>query len=240
MIDGIIAEKTKEYPQHASDLQSLLWGSLSLFSILGYLTSGLLITSLGPKNVFGVITFVGVLIFISGIRNWVGEKRKVYAPLSLDSSHADAEPGRDSRDPDASVYGGNMKTYCGFMHVDSDFLERYKSLLYLSSFLSILALILGALVLLFDSFEARVSAVAVIGVIVIASVLYTTRDEHTVIGKTALFLFSLQALAPDIDTAMFYWYTNYEGGPQFSPKFIGFISAFSFLAMFVGILIFNR
>lgn len=239
MIDGIIAEKTKNHPQHSSDLQSLLWGSLSLFAILGYLTSGLLISTLGPKNVFGVITFVGVLIFTSGIRNWVNEKKRVYAALSTDSAHGE---GADASFESGARYNAsnNLRTYCGCVHIDMDYVEKFRKLLHLAVFLSVLALFLGALVLIFDQFEARVTAVAVIGVLVITSVLYMTRDEYSVVGKTALFLFSVQALSPDIDTAMFYWYTNYEGGPQFTPRFIGFISAFSFGAMFVGILIFNR
>ena len=237
MIDGIIAEKTKDHPQHSSDLQSLLWGSLSLFAILGYLTSGLLISSLGPKNVFGVITFVGVLIFISGVRNWVNETKRVYTALSTDSAHGEAEGAGAGTDCKPC---GNIRTYCGCVHIDMDYVEKFRRLLYLAVFLSVIALFLGALVLIFDQFEARVTAVAIIGVLVITSVLYMTRNEYSVVGKTALFLFSVQALSPDIDTAMFYWYTNYEGGPQFTPRFIGFISAFSFGAMFVGILIFNR
>jgi hypothetical protein len=41
-------------------------------------------------------------------------------------------------------------------------------------------------------------------------------------------------VTPDIETAMFYWYTNAEEGPQFSPQFVGYISGLAFACMFAG------
>ena len=245
MVDGMVAEHTKRHPQYSTDLQSLLWGSLSLFAVGGFLTSGLLITSIGPVGVFSVLVFIGIVIFIPGAFNWLGETKRSYELLVDDSVRSNA-PTLGGQDQDEYSLGNSstghqkIQTYFGCIQVDLEFVSQFKRLLLLAGFISGMALAVGAVVLVTDTFAVRITTVLTVAVLVVTVVLLTTKAYYSPIGKTGLFFFCVTAFAPETDTAMFYWYTDYEGGPQFSPRFVGFISALSFAAMFVGILVYNR
>ena len=134
----------------------------------------------------------------------------------------------------------NIATYLSCIHIDVDFVTQYQPLLVLASYVSATALFVGAMVLLFDQFEVRLAVVLVMAASVVSFVLYKTKDFYSPIGKTGLFFFFVNALAPDTDTAFFFWYTSYENGPKFPPRFVGYIFAVSYGAMFIGILFYNR
>ena len=76
MIDAIVAEKCKLHPAFASDLQSLCWGAMAAFSIIGYATSGLMIKYLGPIGTFGVLVASSLLILFPALAGFLGEPRK--------------------------------------------------------------------------------------------------------------------------------------------------------------------
>eukprot|EP00929_Paragymnodinium_shiwhaense_P049680 TRINITY_DN2503_c0_g1_i1.p1 TRINITY_DN2503_c0_g1~~TRINITY_DN2503_c0_g1_i1.p1 ORF type:complete len:643 (+),score=103.43 TRINITY_DN2503_c0_g1_i1:56-1930(+) len=69
MIDAVCAEQSKKSPAHASDLQSLSWGSFALGGLIGSATSGMLVDTMGPIPVFcmGVVCPLGV-VFAAGTR----------------------------------------------------------------------------------------------------------------------------------------------------------------------------
>ncbi len=54
------------------------------------------------------------------------------------------------------------------------------------------------------------------------------------VANAGLFIFLCNATTPDIETAMFYWFTNAEEGPKFSPQFVGYMSGLAFACMFGG------
>jgi uncharacterized membrane protein YgcG len=157
----------------------------------------------------------------------------------LDGYYDGGGGGADAAGPHSS--GTHVRSFlCGCVQVDMDFVAEYRDVLMLATIISCLALFVGAVALMFDDFHVRLITVLCVAISVVVLVIFMTRQKYSLIGTTGLFFFSVTALAPDTDTAMFYWYTDYEGGPQFTPRFVGYISALSFGAMFVGILVYNR
>eukprot|EP01042_Synura_sphagnicola_P000089 gene89-89_t len=109
----------------------------------------------------------------------------------------------------------------------------------LAVFISSLAICLSVSALVIDHWTPRLIAILVIVGAVISSVYYTFHQSHPKVASAALFIFLCNAVTPDVESAMFYWLTDFEGGPQFTSIFIGMISAGAYLAMFLGILLYN-
>lgn len=62
MVDAIVAERSRERPELAADLQSLCWGSLTLCGFLGSLVKGPLLQAYGPEFLFGISALAPLLI----------------------------------------------------------------------------------------------------------------------------------------------------------------------------------
>ncbi|KAI5063223.1 hypothetical protein GOP47_0021770 [Adiantum capillus-veneris] len=59
------------------------------------------------------------------------------------------------------------------------------------------------------------------------------------IWRPALYVYLARALCPDISESMFYWFTDPVVGPGFSEQFIGLVGGIGYLAMFVGVGLYN-
>lgn len=62
---------------------------------------------------------------------------------------------------------------------------------------------------------------------------------NSVIWRPALYVYLSRALCPDISESMFYWFTDTAVGPGFSEQFIGLVGGIGYLAMFVGVAVYN-
>ena len=125
------------------------------------------------------------------------------------------------------------------MQINLDNFHAHRRIFYLASLISFLALVLSVCALLIDDWRPKLGIVLCIAVTVATSVWVTFKDTLPDVSSAALFIFLANCLTPDIDTAMFYWITDDPDGPQFDPPFMGFISAASFGAMFMGVLLYN-
>eukprot|EP00602_Paraphysomonas_sp_CaronLab_P009170 CAMPEP_0185032074 /NCGR_PEP_ID=MMETSP1103-20130426/19919_1 /TAXON_ID=36769 /ORGANISM="Paraphysomonas bandaiensis, Strain Caron Lab Isolate" /LENGTH=560 /DNA_ID=CAMNT_0027567833 /DNA_START=250 /DNA_END=1932 /DNA_ORIENTATION=+ len=220
MVDGLIAEHARERPMFATDLQSLCWSCMSLCAICGYLTSGFMITSVGSIVMFRILTFSSLVIITAGSFNWFGDKRK-HSTL---------------------VNNTPVDTCCmGYITYDKSFVDNHGSLFFIATFIPFLAIVLSVVVLTFEHWKIRLSILLLVITLVCAS-FYGVAQSCGLpeVANAGLFIFLSNAVTPDIETALFYWFTDSEDGPQFSPQFVGYISGIAFGAMFVGILLYNR
>ena len=78
IIDAVNAERSKRYPQFASDLQSLSYGTLAIAGIIGCLCSGFMVYYIGPAVMFGVISITSFSVFIPSVLGYLGEGRRTY------------------------------------------------------------------------------------------------------------------------------------------------------------------
>merc|ERR1719401_267293 len=86
MIDASTAEFSKNSPEHASNLQSLSWGALSIGGIFACSTSGLFIETFGPKGTFVCIAACSLGILVPSILRWLPERRVPKEQTRLDMS----------------------------------------------------------------------------------------------------------------------------------------------------------
>ncbi|KAH7307156.1 hypothetical protein KP509_22G048500 [Ceratopteris richardii] len=63
--------------------------------------------------------------------------------------------------------------------------------------------------------------------------------SNPAIWRPALFIYLARALCPDISESMFYWFTDPVVGPGFSEQFIGLVGGIGYLAMFLGVGMYN-
>jgi hypothetical protein len=207
---------------------------MSLFAISGYLTSGFMITTYGSIVMFRLLIISSVVIIITGAMNWFGDVNKSLPKKEFSSVSSKSQ---------SSVSGDSSHTtcFCGLITVDKTFLENHTSLFFIGTFIPFLAILISTLMLLFSSWYARLVIVLMIWTTVVLSFYLTAYYSGLpAVANAGLFIFLSNSITPDIETAMFYWYTNSPEGPQFTPQFVGYISGIAFAAMFLGILIYNR
>jgi hypothetical protein len=222
MVDGLIAERARDYPKFATDLQSLCWGCMSICAIVGYLSSGYMVTTYGSITMFRVLIVTPLVIMTGGLFNWFGDSNK----------HEETSIGEHA----------TVGTCCGgCMTYDKSFVSNHQNLFFIGTFIPFMALLLSAIVMIFQEWEIRLITVTMVFVLVGSSFFLVARQANLPeVANAGLFIFLSNAITPDIETALFYWYTDAPEGPQFTPQFVGYISGIAFAAMFLGILIYNR
>lgn len=251
MVDGIIAERSRQYPQFASDLQSLCWGCMSVCAILAYLTSGFMIANFGSIVIFRILISSSAIILVAGSLNWFGDVKKHSTRLpgniqtqqmqdhetllrlrdgsALTSSRVDSN---DEKETDSHSLG----LCCwGLIEYDKAFIANHKTLFFLSAVICWCAIMLSVIMMTFQYWKVRLVVLVSVFLFVATTFFFTARWAGLPeVANAGLFIFLSNSVTPDIETAMFYWYTNAEEGPQFSPQFVGYISGLAFACMFAG------
>jgi hypothetical protein len=157
-------------------------------------------------------------------------------------SAANSQENDNSRSNSSSEDDHLLGVCCGgLMEYDKHFITHHKNLFFLSSIISWCAIMLSVVMMAFQHWAVRLATLTTTFLFVATTFFVTaTRSGLPEVAKAGLFIFLSNAVTPDIETAMFYWYTNAENGPQFSPQFVGYISGLAFACMFFGILLYNR
>ena len=105
----------------------------------------------------------------------------------------------------------------------------------MSTVISWCAIMLSVIMITFEHWRVRLVALVSVFLFVALTFFLTARRAGLPeVANAGLFIFLSNAVTPDIETAMFYWYTNAEEGPQFTPQFVGYISGLAFACMFAG------
>lgn len=203
MIDASIAEKCKQYPKFASDLQALCWGAYALFSVLGFATSGVIIQYAGPRLTFGILVITSTMVFASGSLGYLGEKRQGEQMENKPSTTGSLRSGllpRDSQttaDPPVSrfpLFKVNFENY-----------RTHKRIFQLAIFISVAACSLSVVVLATSNWTIRFSSVLFVAFSVSLGVYFANKKNLPRVANVALYIFLREALCPDIETTMFYW-----------------------------------
>ena len=179
MIDASVAEKVQMYPKFGSDLQSLCWGSMAFGSVIGYGTSGILISVGGPQLIFGILIPFSILVFMCGALGWFGEEQTLKTPTEI---------------------------YCKAFQWYEEQYNVNKTLFKLAAAMSSAALVLALLVIGITDWFFRFAVVFVIGVGVPTLFYKVSKGEgHADVANCGLLLFLMAAVTPDVATTMFYW-----------------------------------
>lgn len=195
MIDASIAEKCKFYPKFASDLQALCWGSMALFSVVGFGTSGIMIQYCGPRLTFGILVITAVMVFIPSLMGFLGEKKS-----NIMMEHL----GQFDSHPSSSTSELN-KWWSQFMRWSWDNYREHKKIFILAVFVSLCACSLSVVVLITSNWTIRFTCVLLVASVVALSVYFVNKQDLPDVANVALFIFLREAFNPDIDTTMFYW-----------------------------------
>ena len=81
MIDATVAERSKERPELAADMQALCWGSLGAFGVPAALLSGVLLERAGPRLLFAFAAAAASSIAVPASLGWLGERQRL--PLRI-------------------------------------------------------------------------------------------------------------------------------------------------------------
>ena len=110
-----------------------------------------------------------------------------------------------------------------FISTDLTLYNTHRNIFWLGLWVSFWAIVLAVVVLFIDMWAIRFAALTLIAFVVAISVFIVTNKQHRLLACVALFIFLRQVFTPDIETSIFYWYTEADDGPRFSPIFIGML-----------------
>jgi hypothetical protein len=192
MIDASIAEKCKQYPKFASDLQALCWGAYAIFAVAGFATSGVMIQYAGPRLTFGILVFTSVLVFATGVFGFLGEARQ-------------NDPTASSAVLSSSLLSSPTSTTRSWIRTNLENYREHKKIFLLAIFISVAACSLSVVVLATKNWPIRFSAVLTVALGVSLAVYFVNKRELPMVANVALYIFLREALCPDIETTMFYW-----------------------------------
>lgn len=236
MSDAVVAEKSKLFPNYASDLQAFNNYVFAIFAVIGTISAGFLIEDEGSRLVFGLISITSILVFLPSTMNYLDDKQKIYK--YVDNKNENSPNTSDDDDKillvkkPICIYGSCLCTTELLYKNNFEFSK-------LGLYLTCLVVLSGIIVAVHISVAAKGSVVLVIAIGICLLVHYSLRHHHNIVSKVTLFLFLREVCQPNVDTAFFYWYTDASNGPHFSPEFVGIINTVSYLAMFIGIYIYN-
>lgn len=175
-----------------------------------------MVTTHGSITMFRVLIITPLVIFVGGVFNWFGDTRKHDSNVNSELS--------------------TVGTCCGgCMTYDKSFVNNHQNLFFIGTFIPFMALLLSAIVMAYQQWQIRVITVSLVFLLVSTSFYCIARQANLPeVANAGLFIFLSNAVTPDIETALFYWYTDAPEGPQFTPQFVGYISGIAFAAMFLG------
>jgi hypothetical protein len=255
MIDAAVAEKSKAHPEAATDLQSLCTGSMSLCGTLSTLTSGLLVHTLGATHSFAFMTITSLIMLFPSIGGWLGESRVQYTFPSVSMSDKTASPTSDSNIHGISGFSGDTRTQMlkyppelicweglggSSCFLSTEMLGDQRVLVNIATLVTTAAICLGCLVLFTTGHYIIVTVSIALVIIGVSIALYECLfPSLPTLTKVALFIFLRASVQIDTEHSFFYWYTEADEGPKFSPRFVGLMSTVAFSTMFVGVVVYN-
>mmetsp|Transcript_46648 Transcript_46648/g.117307 ORF Transcript_46648/g.117307 Transcript_46648/m.117307 type:complete len:578 (+) Transcript_46648:43-1776(+) len=207
MIDASAAKLSKDVPERASDLQSLIWGSVPLGMMATAAVSATLLPAAGPKWTLLVVAVCPLCILVASVLRWLPEERL---------------PPEQRR-------------------VDFSVFDKHKHVVTLAACMSAMAIMLAVLQILIESVFVRCLVIFICGAMLATSTYFSLRCITPLLAKTALFLFMINAVQPDLsEGAMQTWLTHAEGGPHFSKRVMAARQGVSAFGLLVGAIFYNK
>jgi hypothetical protein len=176
MVDASIAVKVQKNKEFSSDLQSLCWGSYAFCSIFGYSTAGVLVYYLGAPTTVGLMVIISCIVLATSSLGFLGEE-----PLE-NASHTKSFLALDF-----SVYHANQRLFL------------------LALCVSAIAVILTVVTIATDDFIVQVLVVISCATAVACLCYFVNIKRLPEIAKFSVFIFLIESLTPNLETAMFYW-----------------------------------
>ena len=202
-------------------LQTFCVGSISCCSIIGYLTSGIIIKYLGIHFLFLFSAFISLLIFFFSFFNFLSE-----IPIQTSS----------------------------FLQINKELLKKNYKIIIIATLISFLILLLTTLISIYQSQVRQQLLSLLIILFLILFIIYygfisipsinlsnnSRHNSHYDIIKLSFLLILMDGLTPNLETSMFYWYTNSKIGLNLSSQFIGMLNMIGYFGMFLGVIIFSK
>lgn len=209
VIDATITIFAGNDEQIITNLHTFSSSCVTVCSIIGYLTSGIVIEMVGVLNLFFVSSIISFIVLISTLVGFLNE------------------------------YPHNCKDK--IFSFRSELYDRNPSLFFNALFVCCVALVLTILMVIYQSnLFNQIVILTLLSILLIFIPYFTLKSTSINAAKLSIILFTSDALTPNLETTMFYWYTNSINGPQFSSTYIGFINTFGYFVTFLGVIIFSK
>jgi urea transporter len=140
----------------------------------------------GPRLTMGILVCTSILVLLSGVFGFLGEK-----PTKV---------------PQESQWmPGAMSSWCCSVYLNLSNYRAHKRIFLLAMFISAAAMSLSIVVLVTSNWTARFICVLFVAISVALAVYFGNKKHLPSVANVALFIFLREALSPDIETTMFYW-----------------------------------
>jgi hypothetical protein len=258
MIDAAVAEKSRVFPSMASKLQALCASSLAVCGVLSTLSAGMLVRYVGVVHSFALMALTSAVMIPPALMGWLGEQYVQYT-FSDHQSFSEASTSTDGSGRQESLITSPQLVCLPCMgghscFISLELLQRQKTLVRVALIVTATVLTLGGISLAtsastHDVVGSRsmrehtyiIMFAIVLAVVIVSATLHRNLSANLpVLTKVALFIFLRESVQIDTEQAFFYWFTESPDGPEFTPEFVGVISAVAFSTMLVGVGIYTR
>lgn len=239
MVDALVAERSKKHPHLASDLQALCFGSLAVFGIAGTLTSGVLIHYVGIRATYTLVACTALVLLLPSLLSWLHEKRKFYI---YDNHQIHLKPHYVAETNNNETLVLQSKPLFSFESCVFTFeiITRQKLLFSIAILITVIAVSLSIAVIVLQDVSTKATLLLFVMLAVCGILYHFLHAHYSVLTKVAIFIFIRECVQLDVEQALFYWYTEAENGPKFNAELVGFISTAGFIAMLLGVLVYNK
>lgn len=172
--------------------------------------SGLVVESFGVEGLFALLVLCSLPVLWGGSFRWLPE------------TPASGQGSPEVKEVVQSPY------------------EKHKQIYLLAAFIAVCAIFLAAITITSSNQVLKGICTILVAFAVCGALYVSLIGIVPDVAKAAAFVFLREAMQPNIDKAKFYWLTDAEEGPNFTPSFMGVIDCFALGGFFIGIAIYNR
>lgn len=265
IIDASVAERCRDHPKYASDLQTLCWGSFGIGKIVSSATSGPLYERIGSRGLFGLTTFTALAMLPPAMNVW---RRRGYsahgASSSLSATTISDDDDGGGGDCTSGVGASTRVSWlaekpepipraCGDF---SPFLEAFRdktrgTLIRLSLVVCFCSICMGLVAMTVDDDMATLGTGLVISAAICTAVYTYERKISVTLAKASVYIFIQGAIQPST-SVMYLWFKEtdsncdteaeaaYGKRPCFSASFYSKMITVSYVFFVIGTAMYNR
>lgn len=125
--------------------------------------------------------------------------------------------------------------------IDKQLFQANPRLFFVAILVSTIAVLLTILIIIYqNNIQLQFIIIGVFTILLIIITYFGLKSLSKPIANLGLLLFTMDATTPNLETSMFYWYTNASSGPKLSSSFIGVLNMIGYCGAFSGVLIFSN
>ena len=238
IIDASVAERCRDRPEFASDLQTLCWGSFGMGKIVSSSSAGIIYDKIGSRGLLGLTVITSMMMLPPSLRIWTPDTKYDYHPSE-----------KVTWLPERRV--SQIRDCCDLSPLLNTIKDPVKGILpRLAIVVCASSISMGIVAMTCGTVTVLVTALLVACVVVCAVYFYECKIDVT-LAKASIYIFIQGAIQPST-SVMYLWFKEDDANcsaeaevhfgkrPCFSSKFYSGMITVSYVFFVLGTALYNR